>query len=46
MSATGSGAMSGIGDIPGGGTVFDLPDGAAVFDFVGDIAYDASDRAN
>ncbi len=43
--ASGSGSMDGIGDIPGGDTVFDLPDGAAVFNFAGTIDYDASHRS-
>jgi hypothetical protein len=44
-NATGSGSMDGIGDIPGGDALFNLPDGAAMFNFVGEIAYDASDRS-
>lgn len=43
--ATGSGSMDGVGDIPGGDALFDLPDGAAQLNFVGKIAYDASDRS-
>lgn len=44
-NATGSGSMDGIEDLPGGDALFDLPDGAAMFSFVGEIAYDASDRS-
>ncbi len=42
--ADGNGSLSGFGDIPGGDMLFGL-DGEAVFDFVGDVAYDASDRS-
>lgn len=45
-SATGSGTMDIVGDIPGGDALFGLPDGYARFNFAGYIAYDASDRSN
>lgn len=46
-SATGSGMLDGIGDIPNGVPYFDeLPDGLAQFNFHGEIAYDASDRSS
>ena len=44
-NATGSGSMDGVGDIPGGEALFGLPDGTVMFNFMGRIAYDASDRS-
>ncbi|MEN8041329.1 MAG: hypothetical protein ABFR95_07470 [Actinomycetota bacterium] len=43
--ATGSGMLHGIGDIPDGETVLDIPDGLAQFNFMGEIAYTASDSS-
>ena len=45
-NATGSGSIDGVGDIPGGDALFGLPDGGARFTFTGEIADDASDRAD
>ncbi len=46
-NATGSGMLDGIGDVPNGVPYFDdLPDGLAEFNFLGEIAYAASDRSH
>ncbi len=46
VRATGGGTMDGVGDILNGEAIFDIPDGLAEFNFVGKIAYVASDRFN
>lgn len=45
LHATGHGTLDGFGDIPDGEANFDIPDGLAQFNFMGKIAYDASDRS-
>ncbi len=40
--ASGSGGLSGVGDIPDGAALFGLPDGGARFWFNGVVAYDRS----
>jgi hypothetical protein len=45
-NASGSGELSGVGDIPGGDALFGLPDGGDRYNFTGKIAYNASDRSN
>ncbi len=45
MRATGSGALSGGGDIPGREALFGLTDGEMMLDFDGEVAYAASDRS-
>lgn len=45
-TATGAGTMYGYGDVPNGEVIFDIPDGLAQFNFIGDIAYNASDRSH
>lgn len=46
-SATGSGTVEVVGDVPTDDTpVFDLPAGGTLWTFMGEITYDASDRAD